>query len=200
MRRFGTALPGLTRKQPAGQEDTGAGRPRGGAPGARKRVSKKSDYGRRLDEKQKLRFHYGVTETQLRRYFDEARRRPGVTGHELLALLERRLDNVVFRLGFAPTIPAARQLVSHGHVRVNERRVTIPSQLIEPGQAISVSERARAVPNVKESVEAGPQVALPSYLAKDAADPFSGRMVGSVVRDDVPFIVDDTAIVEFYAR
>lgn len=199
VRRFNTPLPGLTRKQPA-EQDFAGGRPRGPAPGARRRATKKSDYGRRLDEKQKLRFHYGVTERQLRRYFEEARRRTGVTGHELLALLERRLDNVVFRLGLAPTIPAARQLVSHGHIRVDGRRVTIPSQLVDRGQTVSLAEKARAIPDAKAAAEAGPSIALPSYLSRDASDPFTGRMDGAVMREDVPFIVDDTAIVEFYAR
>jgi small subunit ribosomal protein S4 len=190
IRRFGTPLPGLTRKEPRDA----------GTPVRRKRASKKSDYGRRLDEKQKLRFHYGVTERQLRRAFAEARRRPGVTGHELLALLERRLDNVVFRLGLAPTIPAARQLVSHGHVRVNGRRVDIPSQLVEVGDVVGVAEQARAIPGVAAAAEAGPVVALPSYLSKSPDDAFSGRVSGSPGREDVPFLVDDTAIVEFYAR
>lgn len=200
IRRFGTPLPGLTRKEPKEPSAPGGARPRGGAPGARRRVAKKSDYGRRLDEKQKLRHHYGVSERQLRRYFEHARRRSGVTGHELLALLERRLDNVVFRLGLAPTIPAARQLVAHGHVLLDGRRVDIPSQLVERGQTVSLAEKSRAIPDAKTSAESGPSVALPSYLTKDAADPFSGRMNGDVTRDDIPFIVDDTAIVEFYAR
>lgn len=200
VRRFGTPLPGLTRKEPGELAAPGARRPRGGAPGARKRATKKSDYGRRLDEKQKLRYHYGVTERQLRRYFDEARRRSGVTGHELLALLERRLDNIVFRLGFAPTIPAARQLVAHGHLTVDGRRVDVPSQLVEPGQTVAVAEKARKIPDVAASVESGPSVALPAYVSKDPADPFAGRLTGAPAREDVPFIVDDTAIVEFYAR
>jgi small subunit ribosomal protein S4 len=192
IRRLGTPLPGLTRKEPEAGEDA-VRRPRG-----RRRA--KSPYRLRLEEKQKVRFHYGITETQLRRYFERAARRPGVTGKALLALLERRLDNVVFRLGFAPTIPAARQLVGHGHVIVDGRRVDRPSQLIEEGQTITLSERARQMPDVARSVEQGPQVSLPRYLARDDDDPFSGRMVGSVRREDVPLAVDETAIVEFYAR
>ena len=197
IRRFGTPLPGLTRKEP---KERGSA-PRRTGPGSRGRSpQKKSDYGRRLEEKQKLRFHYGITETQLRRAYDEARRRSGVTGHELLALLERRLDNVAFRLGFAPTMPAARQLVAHGHVRVNGRRVDIASQLVEPGDTVSVAEQARDNPGITASVESGPAVALPSYLTRDAADPFTGTVSGAPARDDVPILVDDTAIVEFYAR
>jgi small subunit ribosomal protein S4 len=198
IRRFGTPLPGLTRKQPR-EAAVGPGRSRAAGPGAR-RPAKKSDYGRRLEEKQKLRYHYGVTETQLRRAYEEARRRSGVTGHELLSLLERRLDNVVFRLGFAPTMPAARQLVSHGHILVNGRRVDIASQLVNDSEVVSVAERSRNSPGLAESAASGPVVALPSYLSKSPDDPFTGRLVGSPTREDVPLIVDDTAIVEFYAR
>jgi small subunit ribosomal protein S4 len=197
IRRFGTPLPGLTRKTPR-DEGTAGGRPRGAAPGKRPR-KQKSEYGRRLEEKQKVRYHYGITERQLRNTFAEARRAAGVTGHTLLALLERRLDNVVFRLGYAPTIPAARQLVSHGHILVNSHRVTFPSQLVEQGDEIAVAEKARSIPSVAASVESGPAVALPSYLSRDG-DPFTGRIVGNPSREDVPFLVDDTAIVEFYAR
>jgi small subunit ribosomal protein S4 len=196
IRRFGTPLPGLTRKTP--REDAAAGRPRGAGP-ARRPPKKKSEYGRRLEEKQKVRYHYGITERQLRNLFAEARRRAGVTGHNLLALLERRLDNVVFRLGFAPTIPAARQLVSHGHVLLNGKRVSFPAQLVDEGDAIALATKARAIPGVVTAVESGPLVALPTYLTRDA-DGFSGRVSGRPAREDVPFIVDETAIVEFYAR
>lgn len=193
IRRLGTPLPGLTRKSaekrphPPGQHGTG------------RRRTTKTDYRRRLEEKQKLRFHYGITERQLRNYFEEAARRRGVTGEMLLSMLERRLDNVVFRLGFAPTIPAARQLVTHGHVLVNGRRVDRAAALVERGDEISLSPRARNIAGVTQSVDTGPQVALPGYLER-GADPFTGRVIGAFSRQDVPFLVDDTAIVEFYAR
>lgn len=193
IRRLGTPLPGLTRKSaekrpnPPGQHGVG------------KRRTTKSDYRRRLEEKQKLRFHYGITEQQLRNYFEEAVRRRGVTGELLLGMLERRLDNVVFRLGFAPTIPAARQLVTHGHVRVNGRRVDRAAAQVRSGDTIAVSDRARNNPGVMQSVENGPQVSVPGYLER-GEDPFTGRVTGDVRREDIPFIVDDTAIVEFYAR
>ncbi len=117
---------------------------------------------RLLEEKQKVRFNYGVTETQLRRYFAEAQRLPGKTGDNLLGLLERRLDNVVFRLGFAPTIPAARQLVSHGHVRVNGKKVDRASFLAEVGETVSLPEgKIRERAGVLESVTRGPQVRIP---------------------------------------
>ena len=197
IRRFGTPLPGLTRKVPRDQAAAAGPRARSGA--ARRPPKKKSEYGRRLEEKQKVRYHYGITERQLRNLFAAARRHAGVTGHNLLALLERRLDNVVFRLGFAPTIPAARQLVSHGHILVNGRRVSFPAQVVEEGDEVSVAPRARTMPGVATAVDSGPLVALPSFLTR-GEDGFSGRVSGVPAREDVPFIVDETAIVEFYAR
>jgi small subunit ribosomal protein S4 len=192
IRRFGTPLPGLTRKATE----------RTAPPGMHGQARKKqpSQYGRRLIEKQKLQFHYGITERQLRRYFEEAVRRRGVTGEQMLSLLERRLDNVVFRLGLAATIPAARQLVTHGHVRVGDRKVDRPAYLVEEGDRISLSAKARAVEPLKAAVEQGPSVRVPAYLERDTQDPFQGRVIGAPRRDDVPFIVDETAIIEFYAR
>src|SRR6202008_1082847 len=149
-----------------------------------------SEYRRRLDEKQKLRWNYGVSERQLRTYFEQAARSGGVTGEELLALLERGLDNVVFRLGFASTIPAARQLVSHGHVRVNGARVDRPGYLVRPGHTVTLSERGRAIPEVVVAVERGPEVRLPGFLALDPADRYTGRVVAAPMRADVPLVVD----------
>lgn len=196
LRRLGVHLPGLTRKTaddnpaPPGQHGAAAGRRR-----------KTSEFRRLLEEKQKVRFNYGVTETQLRRYYAAARRQPGRAGDNLLALLERRLDNVVFRLGFAPTIPAARQLVGHGHVRVNGRRVDRASYLVAPGDVVALPPgRVRERPGVLAAVERGPEVRLPSYLALDPDDRFSGRVLGAPARGDVPFPVAESAIVEFYAR
>jgi small subunit ribosomal protein S4 len=196
LRRFGVALPGLTRKDherrpyPPGQHGQSTSRRR-----------KVSEFRRLLEEKQKVRFNYGITETQLRRYFARAQRLPGRTGENLLALLERRLDNVVFRLGFAPTIPAARQLVAHGHVRVNGARVDRASYQVSPGETIALPPgRVRERPSIVEAVERGPEVRLPSYLALDPTDRFVGRVIASPARADVPFVVVDSAIVEFYAR
>jgi small subunit ribosomal protein S4 len=198
IRRLGTPLPGLTRKTadkkpyPPGQHGPGGGQGRG--------RKKQSEYGRQLLEKQKLRLNYGVSERQLRNYMAQAERQGGKTGEALLALLERRLDNVVFRLGLAATIPSARQLVGHGHVRVDGRRVDKPGYLLGPGQTVALSERGRGMVEVKSSVERGPQVRLPGYLAVDPADPYGGRMISLPMRSDVPVIVDDAAVVEFYAR
>lgn len=195
IRRLGTPLPGLTQKDaerkpyPPGEQGVG-----------RRRRRRKSEYRERLEEKQKVRFNYGVTEGQLRRYFEKAKQHTGATGEAFLELLERRLDNVVFRLGFARTIPAARQLVVHGHVRVNGRRVDRPGYAVEIGERITLAERARKNPHVKESVESGPQVTLPSYLELDPSDPYEGRVVNLPTRSDVPLVVDESAIVEFYAR
>lgn len=194
IRRLGTPLPGLTRKAPEWKSYAP------GAHGPEGKRRKTSAYRMRLDEKQKLRWNYGVSERQLRTYFDAAARSGGVTGEVLLSLLERRLDNVVFRLGFAPTIPAARQLVAHGHIRVNDARVDRAGFLTRVGDGVSVSPRARQIADVVQSVEHGPEVKLPGYLAIDPTDRFSGRVVATPMRADVPLVVDEAAIVEFYAR
>lgn len=193
LRRVGTPLPGLTRKEVTWKSY---------APGAhgRNQRARKSEYRVRLEEKQKVRWHYGLSEGQLRRVFERARRASGATGEIFLALLERRLDNVVFRLGFAATIPAARQLVSHGHVRVNGRRVDRPAYTLEPGDEVMLRDRSRRIPDVVAALARGPEVRLPSYLAVDPDHPFRGRMIDLPERADVPFIVVESGIVEFYAR
>jgi small subunit ribosomal protein S4 len=194
IRRLGTPLPGLSRKEAERRPYPP------GVHGPATTRRRKSEYRRRLEEKQKVRFHYGVSESQLRRYFARAGGRPEAEGKTRLELLERRLDNVAFRLGFAATIPAARQLVGHGHVRVTGRRVDRPAYLVEVGDEISLSARARRMPAVAESVEHGPEVRLPSYLQLDPDDRFTGRVTGRPTREDIPVVVDEAAIVEFYAR
>lgn len=194
VRRLGTPLPGLTQKDherrpyPPGEHGVG------------KRRRRKTEYRERLEEKQKIRFNYGVSERQLRRYFERAKQRPEATGEALLELLERRLDNVVFRLGFSRTIPAARQLITHGHIQVNGGRVDRPGYELETGDTVAVMERARRNPHIRESVDAGPRVVIPSYLELDPDDPFTGRMVDLPARSDVPVLVNEAAVVEFYAR
>jgi small subunit ribosomal protein S4 len=196
IRRFGVQLPGLTRKSadkkpyPPGQHGQSQTKRR-----------KTSEFRKLLEEKQKVRFNYGVTEGQLRRYLGLARKMAGRTGDNLLAVLERRLDKVVFRMGFAPTIPAARQLVSHGNIRVNGKKVDRPSYLAESGDVIAVAPgKTRERAQLMENVERGPQLRLPSYVAMDPSDKFSGRVIGSPMKSDVPFPVNGSALVEFYAR
>lgn len=198
VRRLGTPLPGLTRKD--AEAHVSSGRSVRGARASSSRPAKKSAYRIRLEEKQKVRWHYGVSERQLRQYFEDAARQPGPTGENLLALLERRLDSVVFRLGFAPTIRAARQIVSHGHIRVDSRRVDRAAYLVTPGQTIAVSDRGQRIEDVIVAVERGPEVQLPSFLWLNPDLRFVGLVSGMPVRLDVPFIVDESAIVEFYAR
>lgn len=194
IRRLGTQLPGLTRKtaerhpQPPGAH---------GGTASRRRISA---YRRRLEEKQKVRFNYGITERQLRRYIERARTEPGRTGENLLALLERRLDNVVFRLGLAPTIPAARQLISHGHIRVGARGVDRPSYSVRVGDVVALTAAAQRQAALRERAEGEPSIMLPRYLERDPAAPCTGRVVGLPVRSDIPLPVREAMIVEFYSR
>lgn len=169
-----------------------------GQHGARRR-KQLSEYGLRLQEKQKLRYYYGLTETQMRNYVRRATRQAGPTGTNLLKLLERRLDNVVFRLGLAPTIPAARQLVVHGHITVNGRRVSAPAFEVSVGDTIAVRERSREHASVAEGAANGPTLTLPGYLER-AADNVGGKMTGDPQRQDVPIDFRESLIVEFYAR
>ena len=195
IRRFSVQLPGLTRKS-AEKKPYPPGQHGQSKTGRRKT----SEFRRLLEEKQKVRFNYGVTEGQLRRYLALARKVAGRTGDNLLAVLERRLDNVVFRMGFAPTIPAARQLVSHGNIRVNGKKVDRPSYLAESGDEVAVAPKARERAQLIENVERGPQLRLPSYIALDPSTKFSGRVIGTPMKADVPFPVNASALVEFYAR
>lgn len=191
MRALGVELPGLSRKSiesrpnPPGQHGASASRRR------------KSDYGLALIEKQKLRFNYGVSERHLRRLMVEARRRQGPTGDNLLQLLECRLDNAVFRAGLAPTIPAARQLVSHSHVLLNGRRVNIPSIRLKAGDEIALRERSRNLPLVRETV-AEPALTRPEWLEWDEAA-LKARMTRLPEADEVPFPVEIQLVVQHYA-
>jgi len=160
---------------------------------------KLSDYKARLLEKQKLRFAYWVSERQFRGYVKRAFKTPGVTGENLLQLLERRLDNLVYRLGFAPTIPAARQLVAHGHVTVNGRKMDRPSYLVEPGTVISLKETSKSLPLVKDGLVRGTARPTLLYLEVDR-DAVRGRLVAVPRRSEVPVPVDDGLVVEFYQK
>ncbi len=152
-----------------------------------------------LREKQKLRRIYGVLERQFRRYYEEAARKKGVTGENLLALLETRLDNVVYRLGFAPSRPAARQLVMHGHFAVNGHKVDIPSYHVKPGDVISVRERSRTLDLIKASVEAAQSRGVPSWLELNA-EALSGTVKHLPTRAEIDVQVQEHLIVEHYSR
>lgn len=164
-----------------------------GPKGVRRRVSQ---YGRQLREKQKAKRFYGVLERQFKRYVAEALKAKVNTADRLLSLLERRLDNVVFRLGFAPTRPAARQLVSHRHILVNGKKVNIPSYQVKVGETISLTPTAMEVPAVKRLLEVK-EPKVPGWLQRKAA---VGKVKKQPVTDDVPEPISTQDIVEFYSR
>jgi small subunit ribosomal protein S4 len=153
----------------------------------------------RLEEKQKLRFNYGLSERQLLRYVRKARRASGSTGQALLQLLEMRLDNTVFRLGMAPTIPGARQLVGHGHVTVNGRLVNIPSYQCRPGDVIAVRDQERSRKLVEFNLQFPGLANLPSHLEFDK-DKLTGKVNGVVEREWVALQVNELLVVEYYSR
>ncbi|MBV7507372.1 30S ribosomal protein S4 [Bacillus sp. sid0103] len=163
-------------------------------PNQRKKLS---EYGLQLQEKQKLRHMYGVTERQFRNLFDKAGKLSGVHGENFMVLLESRLDNVVYRLGLARTRRAARQLVNHGHILVNGSRVDIPSFRVTAGQTISVREKSRNLDVIKESIEVNNFV--PDYLTFDA-DKLEGTFTRLPERSELPAEINETLIVEFYSR
>jgi len=155
-----------------------------------------SEYLKQLREKQKVKRLYGVLEKQFRGYIDKAEKTKGNTAEKLFQLLETRLDNVVFRLGFANSRPMARQLVTHRHVFVDGKRVNIPSYQVRKGQTVSLSDKALQMPDVKELLKAK-EANLPKWLQKKAA---AGKILRLPVRDDIPEPVDDQAVIEFYSR
>jgi small subunit ribosomal protein S4 len=166
---------------------------------ARFRRRRPSDYSRQLRAKQKVRRIYGVLERQFRRYFHEAERRPGLTGDNLLAILESRLDNVIYRLGFADSRSQARQLVQHGHFAVNGRRTTVPSYIIRPQDTIEVREGSSKKAYFKERAEALDEGAVPNWLGLDAKR-MVARMVQMPVREDIEATLNENLIVEYYSR
>ena len=168
-------------------------------PGPQRR-SKKSEYALQLTEKQKVKFIYGVLEKQFHSYYEKASRMKGNTGDELMTLLERRLDNVVFRLGLAGTRREARQLVNHGHYTVNGKRVNIPSYLVKEGDVIAVCDKSRSTARFKKLVEDDKFVAAPKWLEKDKNAPLEGKVVAMLARDDIDFDVSVNLIVELYSK
>ncbi|MFV2071412.1 MAG: 30S ribosomal protein S4 [Thermoanaerobaculales bacterium] len=156
-------------------------------------------YGLQLREKQKLRRIYGLLEGQFRRTFDEANRRKGVTGKNLLQLLETRLDNVVYSLGFATSRTQARQLVRHGHISVDARRVDIPSFRVRPGMEITVREKSRKNERIAEAMEFAQGRGIPPWLELDTGA-LTGKVVENPSREDIRFPIQEQLIVELYSR
>lgn len=169
-----------------------------GVHGPDRRV-KLSIYGIQLREKQKVKRMYGLLETQFHRYFDIARRTKENTGEVFLSLLERRLDNVVYQLGFASSRSQARQLVAHGQVLVNRRKVDIPSYLVKEGDEIELKERARKFPFVQEALENRELKAIPGWLELQK-DNFKGRVLRLPTRGDITHPINERLIVEFYSK
>ncbi|NPV71801.1 MAG: 30S ribosomal protein S4 [Firmicutes bacterium] len=170
------------------------------APGEHGQSKRKmSEYGVQLREKQKARRIYGVLEAQFRRYFRQAAKRKGVTGETLLQLLERRLDNVVYRLSLAGSRPEARQLVRHGHFQVNGRKVNIPSYLVKENDTIAVAPGSRELPKMKGLVEAAKSRAVPEWLELDA-DNMRAKVARLPRRDEIDVPVQEHLIVELYSK
>ncbi|MBM6938234.1 30S ribosomal protein S4 [Pseudoflavonifractor phocaeensis] len=161
---------------------------------------KKSEYATQLSEKQKVKFVYGIMEKQFRMYYEKATRMTGKTGENLLILVERRLDNVVYRLGFAMTRREARQLVNHGHFTVNGKRVNIPSYLVKEGDVIEVAEKSRASVKFKRLTgEDAPTVLLPQWLEREK-NSLKGTVTKLPVRADVDMPIEEHLIVELYSK
>ncbi|MGQ9626428.1 MAG: 30S ribosomal protein S4 [Anaerolineae bacterium] len=171
-----------------------------GMHGQRRQFQRKvSDYGMQLREKQKARRIYGVLERQFRRYYDEAEKRKGLTGLNLLRALESRLDNVVYRLGFASSRAQARQLVRHGHFEVNGRKTDIPSYLVKPGDTIAVREKSKESNYFKELAKELGRGTVPNWMTLDPVN-LSGRIIDLPSREDVEISLDESLIVEHYSR
>ena len=189
MRALGVDLPGLSRKtmqdrpQPPGQH------------GGQKNSGRKSEFGLQLLEKQKLRYNYGLREAQLRRIVISAKKIKGATGQNIVELLERRLDNLVFRTGFAPTIPAARQMITHGHFALNERCVTIPSIRVRDGDSFGPTTKGKAHLLVNSSLES-PALTRPDWISFDAT---ASKAVLLRSPESSPFPIDLQRVVEYYS-
>ena len=161
--------------------------------------SKTSEYGQQLREKQKAKRYYGLLESQFRSYFEMAERRPGQTGENLLSILESRLDNVVYRLGFAMSRAEARQLVSHGHFTVNGRKVNIPSYLVKPGMVISLKDSSKSLEKIKANVEANAFRQAPKWLDYDANN-LVAKVTAAPAREDIDLPIEEHLIVELYSK
>jgi small subunit ribosomal protein S4 len=158
-----------------------------------------SDFGQQLREKQKVRRIYGVLEKQFRRLVAEASRRKGMTGEVLLRLLEKRLDNVVYRIGFAASRSEARQIVRHGHILLNGKKASIPSMMVRVNDEISVREKSRGIPGIVGAMEAARRKGSASWLEVDAKA-FTGKMVSEPKREELTLPIQEQLIVELYSR
>ncbi|MFT6160770.1 MAG: small subunit ribosomal protein S4 [Myxococcota bacterium] len=191
-RAVGTVLPGLTtvatldRPYPPGEHGT-------------RRRPKPSDYKIRLIEKQKARWHFGVLERQFQNYVKKASRLKGPSGANLITLLQSRLDNIVWRLGLARTIPAARQLIVHGHIEINGKRVDRPSYQVAPGMEIGVREKSRSKTFIQEAMGYAATQNRPTWLDFDPSKAL-GKLNSTPERIDVPFELQESAIIEFYSQ
>jgi len=188
IRRLG-ALPGLTSKRPKAGSDLRN----------QSRSSKKSQYRIRLEEKQKLRFHYGLTERQLLKYVRIAGKAKGSTGRVLLQLLEMRLDNILFRLGMAPTIPGARQLVNHGHIRVNDHMVDIPSYPCKPQDVITIRDQQRLRAIIKKNIDLFQRDKLPNHLTFHSLQ-YKGFINQIIDSKWINLKINELLVVEYYSR
>jgi len=191
-RRYGVALFGPTKALERKNYPPGMHGPKG----ARRKLS---DYATALGEKQKLRFQYGLMERQFRRYFESALRKRGVTGETLLQMLETRLDNVVYRLGFANSRSAARQMVSHGHVLVNNRKVNVSSYNLRAGDVVTVKDRPASRRLATRNLELTQIQPVPDWLVVDK-DQFQGKVVRIPSREEIAPIVNEQLVVELYSR
>ena len=163
------------------------------------RNKKLSEYGMQLREKQKARRYYGVLESQFRKYYEMAAARKGVTGENLLSILESRLDNAVYRLGFAMSRPEARQLVRHGHFTVNGRKVDIPSYLVKPGEVIALKEESRSLDKFKSAMEANGSRPAPKWMEFDKNN-LVAKVVSAPAREDVDLPIEEHLIIELYSK
>ena len=160
---------------------------------------KQSEYGLQLNEKQKVKFIYGVLEKPFRKYYVMATKKHGITGEELLSILETRLDNVIFRMGLANTRREARQIVNHGHILVNGNKVDIPSYLVKVGDVVALREKSKSSPRMKEIAEANATKVAPKWLDMDK-NTQQAKVIALPARDDIDYEVEEHLIVELYSK
>ena len=170
------------------------------APGQHGQGRKKlSEYGMQLREKQKAKRYYGILESQFAKYFEMANKKSGITGDNLLQILESRLDNVAYRLGFGTSRPEARQLVLHGHFTVNGKKVNIPSYLVKPGDVIALKDKSKGSEKIKAVLETTASRTVPKWLEMDK-DNYSAKVVALALRDDIDLPIEEHLIVELYSK